>query len=157
MPSVPRDQAGSLVLPPKKSRATAQENANTEVLECGGNTQLMEARLCQMTCSLRALTRSNQELEDALKESPDDVDFLQAIAENKLTIRRQGQVALALVQELQTRGCNVELEDDIRSIVAQDVTVVMLGSASTEVGDGNSNNPNSTGNGETGDRGGLYL
>ena len=116
---VPRDQAGSLTLPapPRPSRGTAEENAKTEVLECGGNTQLMEARLCQITSSLRALLRSNRELEEALESAPGDADFLQAIAENQLVIRRQGQVAVALVQDMQARGCNVELEEDILSVV----------------------------------------
>jgi hypothetical protein len=165
--SVPRDQAGSLVLPapPRKSRATAQDNAKTEVLECGGNTQLMEARLCQMTCSMRALIRSNQELEDALKVSPGDVDFLQAIAENQLTIRRQGQVAVALVQEMQARGCHVELEEDIRQIIlgSGEITAVVFGaesSSSATESNATSSNDNQNSNNdatETGSGGGVFL
>jgi len=103
-----REQAGSLTLPPPPS---------VEVTECGGNVLLMEARLCELTSSIRALLRSNTDLVEALGDNQDDPDFLQAIEENKLAIRRQGRVAVSLAQELQTRGANIELEEDIQKAV----------------------------------------
>ena len=113
-----RADAGSLTLPvPVRTRLSSAENAQKEVLDCAGNTQLMEGRLCQVTSSIRALVRSNRDLEVALQSDPDDQDFLQAVAENKLVLQRQCQVAAAFVKELQSHGANVELEDDIRQII----------------------------------------
>jgi hypothetical protein len=45
----------------------------------GGNVMLMEARLLELYSSLRALHRSNTNLEEALEETPGDADFLIAI------------------------------------------------------------------------------
>lgn len=118
--SVPREEAGSLVLHlPSPSSHSAQGLVAREIVNCGGNTLLMEARLCEITSSIRGLVRSNHELRDALLrgESPDDPDFLQAMEENKIAIRRQGYVAAALVQEMQAHGCNVNLEDDIKEAI----------------------------------------
>ena len=86
----------------------------------------MEARLCQITSSMRALVRSNKDLEEALETSPGDADFLQAIAENQLTIRRQGLVAVALVREMKARGCNAELEADIERVVTGNSEAVLI-------------------------------
>jgi hypothetical protein len=113
-----REEAGSLTLPaPTMPRLSGSEKAQKEVLECGGNAQLMEARLCQTTSSIRALIRSNQDLEAALQSDPNDPDFLQAVAENRLALRRQYLVAVALVKALQAHGASVELEEDIRQAI----------------------------------------
>jgi hypothetical protein len=66
---------------------------------------------------MRALLRSNKDLEEALQSDPNDPDFLQAVAENKLALRRQGYVAGALVKELKAHGTSVELEEDIRQAI----------------------------------------
>jgi len=118
----PRNEAGSMTLPGPTSTSpssfvaqlSSQADARAEVAVCGGNPQLLEARLLQMTCSIRALVKSNAALEEALKEDPDDPDFQLAVEENKLTIRRQGLTAKALVAEMQANGCNIDLEADVQ-------------------------------------------
>ena len=115
----PREQAGSLtMLRPESAVASVEKNAENEVRQCGGNVVLLEARLCEMTSSIRALARSNVDLEAALKDSPEDPDFLQALSENRLAIRRQGLVAQALVREMNAMGTKVDLEEDIRDAVS---------------------------------------
>ena len=44
-------------------------------LDHGGNPQLMEAQFLQLVSSIRALVSSNEQLRDALMETPNDVDF----------------------------------------------------------------------------------
>ncbi|CAB9527974.1 expressed unknown protein [Seminavis robusta] len=156
-----REEAGSLILPaPPKTRLSATENARKEVLECGGNAQLLEARLCQVTSSMRALLRSNSELEEALQTDPNDPDFLEAVAENRLTLRRQGHLAASLVRELQARGSNVDLEDDIEKIIIElneeALASAAAPSSQTTTEEGNSHSVGN-GQGETADSGGLYL
>eukprot|EP00977_Amphora_coffeiformis_P003744 scaffold742_cov165-Amphora_coffeaeformis.AAC.20 len=120
----PREQAGSLTMPQPPPTTTtapvsADKNAENEVRQCGGNVVLMEARLCEIASSLRALARSNVDLEAALDDdAPDDPDFLQAVSENKLAIKRQGQVTKALVREMKFLGTtNVDLEEDVRDVI----------------------------------------
>eukprot|EP00591_Stephanopyxis_turris_P001336 CAMPEP_0195527768 /NCGR_PEP_ID=MMETSP0794_2-20130614/29684_1 /TAXON_ID=515487 /ORGANISM="Stephanopyxis turris, Strain CCMP 815" /LENGTH=112 /DNA_ID=CAMNT_0040658761 /DNA_START=79 /DNA_END=417 /DNA_ORIENTATION=+ len=84
--------------------------------EDGGNVMLMEARLCELMSSLRALARSNQDLKNALVESPDDTDFLNAIAENVAVINKQRKLAEALVKDMQRQGVSIALPEDIRFI-----------------------------------------
>jgi len=108
--------------PPSTAAATtatsAEKNAENEVTQCGGDVALMEARLCEIISSIRALGRSNVDLETALKDdSPEDPDFLRAVSENKLTIRRQGLVAEALVREMKAFGTNVDLDEDVRNVI----------------------------------------
>ena len=115
-----REEAGSLTLrrpvSQPSSLLSAETNATQEVVACGGNTLLLEARLCEMTSSIRALSRSNAALEDALAAaaSQEDPDFWQALEENKLAMRRQLCVAVALVEALQRNGSHIELEDDLQ-------------------------------------------
>lgn len=159
-PTVPRELAGSVTLVRPQTapkRSTAADNAKTEVLKCGGNTQLMEARLCQITSSVRALIRSNKDLEEALLTAPGDPDFLQAIGENQLIIRRHGQTARALVEEMQSQGCNVELEEDIRLVAEAEsdgITAVVFGSAPAASENGGINAASNT---ERADDGGMFL
>ena len=122
-----RDQAGSLVMPrpPSKTATTAASNAKNEVAECGGNVLLLEARLCEITSSIRALLRSNEDLDEALRDAPNDPDFLQAVEENKIAIRRQGRVAESLVNEMKTKGAKVDLEEDIEHAISGSNVVVV--------------------------------
>jgi hypothetical protein len=122
-----REEAGSLTLPhPNTARSTAAANAMHEVSDCAGNVLLMEARLCEMTSAIRALIRSNEDLEEALKDAPDDPDFNQAVEENRIAIRRKGRVAVALVKEMQAQGANVDLEEDILRVVSGGVVAVVI-------------------------------
>lgn len=100
---VNRNEAGSAVLEkPKNDRRTD-----------GGNLQLMEARLTQLYSSLRALYRSNSELQEALADNPMDRDFLVAVEENWETMRNQRALAMELVSEMKQRGANIDLPLDI--------------------------------------------
>mmetsp|Transcript_25648 Transcript_25648/g.42672 ORF Transcript_25648/g.42672 Transcript_25648/m.42672 type:complete len:191 (-) Transcript_25648:675-1247(-) len=151
-----RDEAGSLTLSaPPSSKATTTlslsleaNNAMQEVNACGGNTQLMEARLCQMTSSIRALFQSNVALEEAIVFDKDP-DFCQALEENKQTIRRQGQVAVALVRELQAHGCSIELESDLQQALMTSRTGGVEVSVAAAVGNNNGNTNNNNGGGAT--------
>lgn len=146
-----RDQAGSLTMPPPATGAaatSAEKNAENEVRRCGGNAVLMEARLCEMISSIRALVRSNVDLEEALRESPEDPDFLQAVSENKLAIRRQGLVAQALVQEMRALGAKVDLEGDVLDAISNVQKYVSGERSTAEGGEGVASTDTS---------GGLYL
>jgi hypothetical protein len=81
-----------------------------------GNVQLMEARFLELSSSIRALYRSNADLEDALVESPGDEDVLEAIAENKALITKQKKELTDVVQSMKNLGSNVEIPDDIQVI-----------------------------------------
>lgn len=133
-----RSQAGSFTMATRPTRAlvlSAESSscaaAHQAVLQCGGNVQLLEARICELTQSIRALQRSNDILQQALTtaaegDDDDDPDFVQALHENRHAIVRQGSTAQALVREMQARvggggarrGVVVDLEPDIGLIVA---------------------------------------
>jgi hypothetical protein len=81
-----------------------------------GNLMLMEARFLQLVSSIRALVRSNEDLEEALKDSPEDGDFLAAISENKLVIGKNRKYLLDLVMSMKRLGGNIDLPDDIRDL-----------------------------------------
>lgn len=110
----PRHQAGSLTM----ARRTA--SAQAVVTECAGNLQLLEARVCELTQSIRALHRSNTTLQQALQTTdPEDVDFLQALTENREAIVRQGAAVGACVKAMQAAGApSVDLEPDIYQIIS---------------------------------------
>ena len=124
-----------MTLPAPSKTNNAASALSQEVAACGGNTQLMEARLCELTSSIRALLRSNTDLEGALSAggNEDDPDFLQALEENKIVVRRQGRVAAALVQELKNHGCNISLEADLQQALLDISTVVMAENGGGEV------------------------
>jgi len=88
-------------------------DAPTDDRTDGGNVPLMEARLTETFSSLRALYRSNQELAEALKSDPNDDVFRQAREENWTTMRRQRELAMELVRDLQARGTNIDMPHDI--------------------------------------------
>ncbi|KAL7545617.1 hypothetical protein ACHAWF_008973 [Thalassiosira exigua] len=73
---------------------------------------LMEARLVETITSLRQLIRSNEELEDALRDCPDD-DLLEALKENEQVILRRRDNAMTLAAKLRRHGLTVSLEDKI--------------------------------------------
>lgn len=151
-PTVGRADAGSLTLPaPSKTISNADHTApSQEVAACGGNTQLMEARLCELTSSIRALLRSNTDLEDALAGgNEDDPDFLQALEENNMVVRRQGRVAVALVQELKNHGCNISLEADVQQALL-DISTVVMAENDGEVAEGRNGTPASETNNSAG-------
>eukprot|EP00957_Ditylum_brightwellii_P029590 2236150-Ditylum_brightwellii.AAC.1 len=80
-----------------------------------GNAILMEARLCEIISSLRALIKSNTELEEALIECPGDKDFIDAISENRIVIIKKQKAATELVRELRIRGVDAEVPKDVMS------------------------------------------
>ncbi len=87
------------------------------------NAQLMEARICQLISSLRALTRSNKELEAALLEDPEDYDFISAVKENRDVIHKQLQLVMALAHKMKEVGIrNYQLPNDISQIIAHSST-----------------------------------
>lgn len=73
----------------------------------------MEARLIELYSSLRALYRSNKELQEALAADPTDRDFLVAVEENWDTMRKQRALAIELVSEMKQRGTNIDLPLDV--------------------------------------------
>ena len=144
--TTPRHQAGSLTRHP-----AAATSPQAVVAECGGNLQLLEARVCELTLSIRALHRSNLALQQALlDDDPKDPDFVQAIEENRAAMLRQGQMAAACVRAMQDGGAaRVDLDADIRDILAKvkleqevaaaDATVVAKANAND-----NTNDPSAT-------------
>ena len=113
----PRHEAGSQTMSRTSTPGSAAQQA---VADCAGNVQLLEARLCEVTQSMRALSKSNQVLRQALQEdAPGDADFQQAVEENYGALSRQGQTAVALVQALQAQGARIDLEPDIQQIILQ--------------------------------------
>ena len=116
-----RQDAGSLVME-KPHPSSLYQTPDQAVAACAGNVQLMEARVCELTTSVRALHRSNIELSQALQQEgvddSNDPDFVQAIRENRGVIRRQGLVCAALVKAMQAHGAkSATLDEDVRTAV----------------------------------------
>jgi hypothetical protein len=141
MSAVPRDQAGSATLATR--RHPSAESPDQAVAACGGNLQLLEARVVALTTSIRALHRSNAALAEVVAEShargeAPDPDFVEAIQENRGAIRRQALTCAALVQAMQAQGARVDVEADIREAVrtieleeAAEATVSQAGATET--------------------------
>lgn len=81
-----------------------------------GNLLLMEARFTELISNIRALANSNKELEEALVDTPGDLDFLQAIRENKVIIQRKREQTLQLVVDMRRGGAKIDVPDDIRDM-----------------------------------------
>jgi hypothetical protein len=79
-----------------------------------GNIQLMETRFSELSSSIRALCKSNKELEDALLMTPGDEDFIEAIVENKALMIKQKKELTEVVQSMRTMGSNVDVPDDVQ-------------------------------------------
>mmetsp|Transcript_2190 Transcript_2190/g.3255 ORF Transcript_2190/g.3255 Transcript_2190/m.3255 type:complete len:137 (+) Transcript_2190:143-553(+) len=79
----------------------------------GGNLMLMEARSQQLLSSIRALIRSNKDLNDALIETPNDSDFLDAFSENHVIILKQRTALLNLVIDMKRQGADIDVPEDI--------------------------------------------
>jgi hypothetical protein len=107
--SVARSQAGSMVL---EKPTPSYTNERTD----GGNAQLMEASLTELYSSLRALIRSNQQLEEALRANPDDDDFIEAMEENWSVMRKKHAMAIELVNDMQRQSISIDLAEDIRDM-----------------------------------------
>lgn len=95
--------------PEPKSQQSIQEVSQ-------GNPLLMEATFLELVSSIRALHRSNGELEEALNHNPNDVDFLLAVKENKYIILRKREEILRLVVDMKRMGANTDVPDDIRDM-----------------------------------------
>jgi hypothetical protein len=102
--TTPRNQAASLVMP--KPDPESQEAPQ-------GNPLLMEATFLELVSSIRALHRSNGELEEALKKDPDDLDFSLAVKENKYIILRKREETLQLVVDMRRMGASIDVPEDI--------------------------------------------
>ena len=81
----------------------------------------MEATLTELYSSLRALTRSNKELEEALDINPGDADFIEALEENWSVMRKKRALAKELVTDLKRQGVNIDLAEDIRQMDLPDL------------------------------------
>ena len=93
------------------------------------NVMLLEAQFLELASSIRALLRSNQQLLEALVDSPGDSDFMTAILENRVVIRKQRQILIDLVADMKRAGANMDVPDDIRDIPEDDMH---LGSEPTD-------------------------
>ena len=129
-----RSQAGSMVMEKPSQKIERRDD--------GGNVQLMEARLLELYSSLRALYRSNQELKDALETDPTttnpeggDPEFIQAIEENWITIRKQRDLCIELVSEMKMRSMNIDMPDDIISMNVPAHTTTTTATSGGEVDD----------------------
>lgn len=106
---VDRSRAGSLVV--KKPKKEPFEERSD-----GGNLQLMEAKLLELYSSIRKLHASNQELQDALEESPGDEDFIDARKENAAVIQKQRSLAMELITDMKRQGAQIDLPADISAL-----------------------------------------
>ncbi|KAL9186469.1 hypothetical protein ACHAXT_005707 [Thalassiosira profunda] len=73
---------------------------------------LMEAKLLETISSLRALIKSNWQLEHAIRECHDD-ELVQALQENDVLIARKHGEAAVLAAKLSRHGVNISLADKI--------------------------------------------
>eukprot|EP00970_Alexandrium_tamarense_P016163 scaffold6213_cov186-Alexandrium_tamarense.AAC.5 len=73
---------------------------------------LMEAKLGDMIKSLCQLIRSNQQLDEALREAYDE-DLLQALRENDLIIKRKLVEVKVLQHKLHKHGVQVSIDDKV--------------------------------------------
>eukprot|EP00980_Cylindrotheca_fusiformis_P014427 scaffold3844_cov105-Cylindrotheca_fusiformis.AAC.3 len=109
--TTPRNQAGSLVMSkPEPKEQSLREEATQ------GNLLLMEAAYLELVSSIRALYKSNEALEEALKENPHDLDFLQAVKENKYVLLRKREETLRLVVDMKRMGADIDVPDDIQKM-----------------------------------------
>ena len=135
-----------------------------------GNVQLMEARVMQLSSTVRALYRSIQELQVAIDEERNDTtattattskvpdpDFVDAIAENTGLIERHKKELDELIVAMHDAGASsAEVPDDINVIdvpslkqrLKQYLTAISTTAATA-------NDRNSSGGGNT--DGGIYL
>jgi len=74
---------------------------------------ILDAKLGELCSSIRALARSNDELREALKEQPDDLDFITAIHENEEIIVKRREAAAELVRHLRKAGIDADLPEDV--------------------------------------------
>lgn len=106
-----REESDSTMLTVRK-----EDDMSEQLPYYTGNVQLMEARFLELSSSIRALYKSNQDLEDALQECPGDADFMQAIIENEDIIVKQRKELIAVVRGMQELGANVDVPDDIQTM-----------------------------------------
>lgn len=111
--TTPRNEAGGLVMS-KPSKPADPQQLLREVTQ--GNLLLMESTFLELVSNIRALDRSNGELEEALIEDPGDVDFLLAVKENKYIILRKREELLRLVVDMKRMGADMDVPDDIRDM-----------------------------------------
>lgn len=79
-----------------------------------GNVQLMESRFLELSSSIRALHKSNQELENALYETPGDPDFMEAVLENQGLINKQRKELRKIVKVMKNLGADLDVPHDIQ-------------------------------------------
>eukprot|EP00546_Thalassionema_frauenfeldii_P018512 CAMPEP_0178902202 /NCGR_PEP_ID=MMETSP0786-20121207/4474_1 /TAXON_ID=186022 /ORGANISM="Thalassionema frauenfeldii, Strain CCMP 1798" /LENGTH=133 /DNA_ID=CAMNT_0020573443 /DNA_START=107 /DNA_END=508 /DNA_ORIENTATION=- len=89
------------------------ENKDAALSQHSGNLMLMEARYQELVSSIRALIRSNKELNDALVDTPNDTDFLEAVSENRGVILKQRTMLLKLVLDMRRQGADMDVPEDI--------------------------------------------
>jgi predicted ATPase with chaperone activity len=107
--TTPKSQAGNLIL----EKASEQSSPQIHQVVRHGNSLLMEAQFLELVSNIRALHISNRDLKEALKEDPNDLDFLQALKENKYIILRKREEVLRLVFDMKRAGANIDVPDDI--------------------------------------------
>jgi multidrug resistance efflux pump len=132
----PRNQAIDPIAVPKPSSSSSEQQQVPVHRQpiCDryytGNVQLMEARVMELSSTVRALYRSIQELQIAVDEerSSDDNDtgtdsagadpvFVEAIEENAVLIERHQKELSELVHAMNESGAtSAEVPDDIRVI-----------------------------------------
>ena len=110
-----------------------------------GNLMLMEARFLQLVSSIRALVKSNSDLQEALQEDPDDGDFLTALSENKLVIGKNRKTLLDLVMSMKRLGGNIDLPDDIRDLEVDPWSSSSATAENNSSGESSRNNQNEEG------------
>jgi hypothetical protein len=76
----------------------------------------MEASLTELYSSLRALIRSNEQLEEVLRANPGDADFIEALEENWSVMRKKRASAIELVNDMQRQRLSIDLAEDIREM-----------------------------------------
>jgi len=81
-----------------------------------GNLLLMEATFMEIVSNIRALVSSNQDLEEALVADPHDLDFQQALKENRYIILKKRQQLVNLVTDMKRMGANIDVPDDIQQM-----------------------------------------
>ena len=102
------------MIPVSINPSSSNRRDDTDAYSYEGNIQLLEARFLELTSSIRALYKSNQELQDALDDCPNDPDFIQAINENIGIIKKQQKELVKVVQGMRNLGANVDVPDDIQ-------------------------------------------
>lgn len=74
---------------------------------------LMEAKFREMVTSINQLISSNKKLDEALQDSYDDDDLLDALKENEALIHRKIYEATSLAANLNKHGVHISLADKI--------------------------------------------